>query len=63
MADDLAVPTPGPGGIRVLVTLAAILAFCVGGFFLLPAGRTLIERPWYSAGSDTMVGAGQCRQR
>ncbi|MGJ5751987.1 NADase-type glycan-binding domain-containing protein [Streptomyces puniciscabiei] len=29
--------------IRVLVTLAVILALCVGGFFLLPAGRALIE--------------------
>ncbi|WP_189954185.1 NADase-type glycan-binding domain-containing protein [Streptomyces alanosinicus] len=29
--------------IRVLVTLAVILALCVGVFFLLPAGRALIE--------------------
>ncbi|OLZ62501.1 zinc ribbon domain-containing protein [Streptomyces sp. IMTB 2501] len=29
--------------IRVLVTLAVILALCVGGFFLLPAGRALFE--------------------
>ncbi|MFI2200187.1 NADase-type glycan-binding domain-containing protein [Streptomyces sp. NPDC020192] len=29
--------------IRLLVVLAVILALCVGGFFLLPAGRALFE--------------------
>ncbi|KUN01270.1 hypothetical protein AQI95_32730 [Streptomyces yokosukanensis] len=34
----------GSGGwIRVLVWLVVILALCVGGFFLLPAGRALFE--------------------